>query len=111
MDSATQAITPLRQRMIDDMRMRKFAEKTQSAYIRAVRRLAGFLGRAPDTASDEDLRRYQLHLVDHGISPMSLNAAITRVEVLLRGHARAGRVDGQDGSGARAAQTAGGIES
>ena len=44
---------------------------------RAVRQFAGFLGRSPDTASVEDLRRYQLHLVDHGISPISLNAAIT----------------------------------
>jgi integrase/recombinase XerD len=77
MDSATHDITPLRQRMIDDMRMRKLAEKTQSHYIRAVRQFAGFLGHSPDTATVEDLRRYQLHLVDHGISPVSLNAAIT----------------------------------
>ena len=77
MDSSTQAITPLRQRMIDDMRMRKLADKTQSHYIRAVRQLAGYLGRSPDTASVEDLRGYQLHLVDHGISPVSLNATIT----------------------------------
>lgn len=74
---ATQGITPLRQRMIDDMRMRKLAEKTQSHYIHAVRQLAAFLGRSPDTATVEDLRRYQLHLVDHGVSPVSLNAAIT----------------------------------
>jgi site-specific recombinase XerD len=77
MDSASQAITPLRQRMIDDMRMCKLAEKTQIQYIRAVRRLAAFLGHAPDTATVEDLRRYQLHLVDHGTSPISINAAIT----------------------------------
>ena len=77
MESATQGITPLRQRMIDDMRMRKLADKTQSHYLRAVRRLAAFLGRSPDTATVEDLRRYQLHLVDHGTSPISLNAAIT----------------------------------
>ena len=73
----TQAISPLRQRMIDDMRMRKFSPKTQNAYIRAVQRFTAFLGRAPDTASDEDLRRYQLHLVVQGISPISLNATIT----------------------------------
>jgi len=77
MDAASQTITPLRQRMIDDMRMCKLAEKTQIQYIRAVRRLAAFLGRAPDTATVEDLRRYQLHLVDHGTSPISINAAIT----------------------------------
>jgi integrase/recombinase XerD len=77
MDSSLHGITPLRQRMIDDMRMRKLAEKTQSGYIRVVRQFTAFLGRAPDTATVEDLRRYQLHLVDHGISPVSLNAAIT----------------------------------
>ena len=76
MESATQGISVLRQRMIDDMRMRKFVDKTQSQYIRAVRQLAAFLGRSPDTATVEDLRRYQLHLVDHGTSPVSLNAAI-----------------------------------
>ena len=47
MDQSTQGITPLRQRMIDDMRMRKLSPKTQSAYIRAVKQLAGFLGRSP----------------------------------------------------------------
>jgi integrase/recombinase XerD len=77
MTSTTQPITPLRQRMIDDMRMRKLADKTQSHYLRAVRQFAGYLGRTPDSASVEDLRRYQLHLVDHGISPVSLNTAIT----------------------------------
>ncbi len=69
--------TPLRQRMIEDMRMRKLSPKTQSAYIRAVQQLTRFLGAAPDTATAEDLRRYQLHRVDQGISPVSLNAAIT----------------------------------
>jgi len=77
MNASAQSISPLRQRMIEDMRMRKFAEKTQSHYIRWVRRLAAFLGRSPDSATVEDLRRYQLHLVDHGVSPVSLNAAIT----------------------------------
>jgi len=70
-------ISPLRQRMIDDMRMRKMAEKTQTHYLLWVRRFAVYLGRSPDTATVEDLRRYQLHLVDHGTSPMSLNAAIS----------------------------------
>ena len=74
---ASSRISPLRQRMIDDMRMRKLSEKTQSHYMRGVRQFAVFLGRSPDTATVEDLRRYQLHLVDHGTSPVSLNAAIT----------------------------------
>ena len=77
MNKSTQGVSPLRQRMIEDMRMRKLAPKTQAAYIRSVRQLAGYLGRSPDTATIEDLRNYQLHLVDHGTSPVSLNAAIT----------------------------------
>ena len=77
MDSAPPSVTPLRQRMIEDMRMRKLCDKTQSSYIRAVRQLAGFLGRSPDSASVEDLRRFQLHLVDRGTSPITLNATIT----------------------------------
>jgi site-specific recombinase XerD len=77
MTSSSPTITPLRQRMIEDMRMRKLSDKTQSAYIRAVRQLAVFLGRSPDTATVEDLRRFQLHLVDHGSSPITLNATIT----------------------------------
>jgi integrase/recombinase XerD len=77
MTSSTQTISPLRQRMLDDMRMRKLSPKTQSHYLRAVRQFAGYLHRPPDTASVEDLRNYQLYLVDHGISPVSLNAAIT----------------------------------
>jgi len=77
MTQSTQPISPLRQRMIDDMRLRKLSPKTQTGYIRAVKRLAGLLGRSPDSATAEDLRRFQLHLVDHGISPVSLNATIT----------------------------------
>ena len=77
MTSTIKPITPLRQRMIDDMRMSKLSPKTQAGYIRAVKRFAGFQGRSPDNASIEDLRSYQLHLVDHGISPISLNATLT----------------------------------
>ena len=71
------AVSPLRQRMLDDMRMRQFAEHTQDGYIRAVRKLATFLGRSPHTASAEDLRRFQLHLVDTGTGPVTINATIT----------------------------------
>ena len=77
MDSATKAISPLRQRMIEDMRMRKLAPKTQAGYIRSVRQFTRYLRRSPDTATIEDLRNYQLYLVDRGASAISLNAAIT----------------------------------
>ena len=77
MNSTTPKISPLRQRMIEDMRLRKLATQTQSGYIRAVRHFAGWLGRSPYPASAEDLRRYQLHCVDRGVSPVTLNATIT----------------------------------
>jgi site-specific recombinase XerD len=80
MTTSTPAVSPLRQRMIDDMRMRKMEPKTQSAYIRNVSRLAAFLKRSPDTATIEDLRRFQLHLVDHGTSPNTLNAIVTSLK-------------------------------
>ena len=77
MDSSTQSKGTLRERMIEDMRMRKLAQHTQDGYIRAVRKLVKYLGRSPDTATVEDLRSFQLHLVDRGISPVTLNATIT----------------------------------
>jgi len=83
MDSSTQRISPLRQRMIDDMRMRKLERKTQEGYIRAVCKLAAFLRRSPDSATVEDLRRFQLHLVDQGISPITLNATLTGLKFLF----------------------------
>ena len=80
MSHTIQAVTALRQRMLEDMHMRKLAPKTQAAYIRAVKRFAQFLGNSPDTATVEDLRRFQLHLVDQGTSPITLNATITALK-------------------------------
>ena len=77
MDSLTPNVSPLRQRMIEDMRMRKMGGKTQIAYIRAVRRLAAFLKRSPDTATADELRRFQLHMVDTGTSPSTINGALS----------------------------------
>jgi integrase/recombinase XerD len=77
MKDSTREISPLRQRMLEDMRLRKLAPHTQAGYVRAVRKLAGYLRRPPDTATVEDLRNFQLHLVDQGTSPITLNATIT----------------------------------
>ncbi len=70
-------VSPLRRRMIEDMTIRRFAPNTQASYIRAVRNFTAFLGRSPDQASAEDLRRYHLHLASSGISTPKLNAAVT----------------------------------
>jgi len=80
--TSSKSISPLRQRMLDDMRMRKLSPKTQDHYLRAVKRLAKYLGRSPDTADAEDLRRFQLHLVEHGASSTMLNATITGLRFL-----------------------------
>ncbi len=83
METSNHPISPLRQRMLEDMHMRKLAPKTQQTYIRVVSRFAKYLGRSPDTATAEDLRRFQLHLVDAGTSPITLNATITGLKLLF----------------------------
>jgi integrase/recombinase XerD len=69
-------ISPLRQRMIDDMTARRFKEKVQKDYVRHVRNFAVFLDRSPDTATSEDLRRFQLHMAKQQIGAPTINSAI-----------------------------------
>jgi site-specific recombinase XerD len=69
-------ISPLRQRVIDDMTARRFSEDTKRDYVRNVRNFTAFLGRSPDTATSDDLRRFQLHMAQQQVSPWSINAAI-----------------------------------
>jgi integrase/recombinase XerD len=83
MNDSPRKVSPLRQRMLEEMRMRQLAPKTRDAYIRAVLHFTKFLGRSPDTATAEDLRRYQLHCVDQGISAITLNATITGLKFLF----------------------------
>ena len=73
----TQHISPLRQRMLEDMTLRKLSPRTQTAYIRAVKNFTRFIKRSPDTACAEDLRQFQLYLVEQGIASGNLNATIT----------------------------------
>ena len=70
-------ISPLRQRMLDDMALRKLEETTQTTYLRAVKRFTRFFGQSPDLASPEDLRRFQKHLVEQGVSSTTINSTIT----------------------------------
>jgi integrase/recombinase XerD len=84
-----EAISPLRQRMIDDMTIRQFGEDTQRAYIRQVRAFTAFLGRSPDQAEPEDLRRYQLHMAALGASPAKMNLASTALRFFF--HVTLGR--------------------
>ena len=63
----TLSTTPLRQRMVEDMTARKRSTSTQNGHIRACKRFAAFLKRSPDTATSEDIRRFQLHLSETGM--------------------------------------------
>jgi site-specific recombinase XerD len=70
-------ITSLRQRLIDDMTMRRFSPVTQRDYVRDVGRLATFLGRPPDTATAEDLRRFQVEQRDAGVPVPTMNSIVS----------------------------------
>jgi len=80
----TEAITPLRQRMIEDMTARKLCVGTQKGHIRSCKRFDAFLKRSPDTATREDIRRFQLHLADTGVSICTRNGIMTGVRFLFR---------------------------
>src|ERR1700692_2028962 len=65
---STVTVSPLRQRMIEDMNARKLCAETQRGHIHSCRRFAAFLKQSPDTATAEDIRRFQLHLSETGVS-------------------------------------------
>ncbi len=88
-------ISPLRRRMAGDMTIRSFAPSTQRGYLAAVTDFTAFLGRSPDGAIAEDLRRYQLHMRSSGVSATSMNAAVSALRfffgvTLGRGDAQVG---------------------
>jgi integrase/recombinase XerD len=79
-DNSAQPISPLRARVIEDMTVRGFAEKTRHDYVRQVQAFAAFLGRRPDTATAEDLRRFQLHQTESGCSRRASTARSRRCD-------------------------------
>ncbi|MCA0404777.1 MAG: site-specific integrase [Proteobacteria bacterium] len=76
-------VSPLRQRMLDDMLMRGLGHHTRQDYVRHVRAFATFLGRSPDTATGEDLRRFQLHQHENGVGVASINGAVSALRFLF----------------------------
>src|SRR5216684_8714866 len=80
----TEAITPLRQRMIEDMNARKLCAGTQRGHILSCKRFAAFLKRSPDTATTEDIRRFQLHLAESDVSICNRNRIMTGLRFLFR---------------------------
>ena len=79
-----QAMSPLRRRMIEDMTIRKFAPKTQHDYLQRVKNFAAYLGRSPDTASSEDVRRYQLHLTASGVGVPTINQTVSTLRFFFK---------------------------
>ncbi len=72
-----EAVSPLRQRMLQDMAVRGLREHTQHDYIRFVRDFASFLGRPPNTATAEDIRRFQVHQAEGGVQPPTINSSVS----------------------------------
>ena len=81
---STDAVTPLRRRMIEDMNARELCVGTQRGHIHSCKRFAAFLNRSPDTATTEDIRRFQLHLAEAGVSICNRNRIMTGLRFLLR---------------------------
>jgi integrase/recombinase XerD len=77
-------ISPLRRRMIEDMSLRKFGEKTHNDYIGHVKTFSTFLGRSPATATGEDLRRYQVHQSQSGVTPATINNSVAALRFFFR---------------------------
>src|ERR1700751_546529 len=82
--SETNTVSPLRQGMIEDMNARKLCAGTQRGRIRACKRFAGFVKRSPETATLEDIRRFQLHLAETGVSICTRNRIMTGLRFLFR---------------------------
>ena len=81
---STDAVSPLRQRMIEDMNARKLCAGTQRGHISSCKRFAAFVKRSPDTATLEDIRRFQLHLAEIGVSICNRNRIMTGLRFLFR---------------------------
>jgi len=77
------SVSPLRRRMLDDMAMRGLREETQRNYIMFVRSFASFLGRSPDTATAEDVRRFQVHQTESGVQPPTVNCSVSALRFLF----------------------------
>ena len=76
-------VSPLRRRMLEDMAMRGLREHTQRDYIRCVRSFAAFLHRSPDTATAEDIRRFQVHQHENGAQPPAINSSVSALRFLF----------------------------
>ena len=101
----------LRQRMLEDMQLRGFAEKTQDAYLRGVRQLADHFGKSPEENSEEELRQYFLYFKEReeGL-PERVQPGAVCDQVSVRADVEAGLANLQGCAPAQRKETAGGIE-
>ncbi|OYY85147.1 MAG: hypothetical protein B7Y61_07910 [Rhizobiales bacterium 35-66-30] len=97
-NSTRPAISPLRQRMIEDMTIRRFGKHTQRDYVRQIAEFTAFLCRPPDQAEPEDLRRYQIHLASVGASYARMNLACTALRFFSTSRWGTGRLRRSDGT-------------
>lgn len=81
---SAEVISPLRRRLIEDMSIRKFSDKTRHDYIRHIETFAKFLGRSPDTATAEDLRRYQVHQTERDVHPPAMNSSVAALRFFFK---------------------------
>src|SRR6266567_5690210 len=82
--SETNTVSPLRQHMIEDMAARKLNPHTQRSHIQSCKRFAAWLKRSPDTATPDEIRRFQLYLIESGTSICNRNRIMTGVRFLFR---------------------------
>src|SRR5204863_4667120 len=80
----TEVVSPLRRRMIEDMNARKLGAHSQRSHIHSCKRFAAFLKRSPETATPDDIRLFQLHLIESGLSICNRNRIMTGVKFLAR---------------------------
>ena len=96
-------MSPLRARMMEDMRIRGMGDKAQKSHIRAIKDFAKFLGRSPDAATSDDLRAYQLHLTDTGVTPSTFNTRIVALRFFFG--ITCGREDSAGGNRKRSSES------
>jgi hypothetical protein len=75
--SVERPVSALRRRMLEDMAMRGPRSDTRHEHIRFVRGFAAFLGRPPDTATAEDIRRFRVHRRESGAQPLTINCSVS----------------------------------
>jgi integrase/recombinase XerD len=106
--SDTTTVSPLRQRMIEDMAARKLNPHTQRSHIQSCKRFAAWLKRSPDTATPDEVRGFQLHLIESGTSICNRNRIMTGARFLR--HAPSPRSGGRGLAPQGAREAAAGAE-